>query len=186
MADEIWKPVAGFEGLYEVSNTGRVKSLKRLHTKERILSQWLNHRGYARVTLWKENRQTKHSVHRLVADAFIPNPYGKPQVNHKDENKQNNAVENLEWCTQLENHNCGTINARISRSLTNNPKKSKPVCAFDDDGNLIHTFPSIYEACRQMGVTAASITSCIKGRNRMKHCCGYVWMFAEGGAEDGG
>ena len=123
LLNEIWKPIEGYEGLYEVSNLGRVKSLKRLHTKERILSQFLNHRGYARVNLWKENKSRKYSVHRLVAEAFIPNPDSKPQVNHIDENKTNNSVENLEWCTQLENHNHGTVNERISASLTNNPKK---------------------------------------------------------------
>lgn len=181
MSVEIWKPVVGFEGLYEVSNMGRVKSLKRLHTKERIIAQSLNHKGYARVTLWKENKQRKFSVHRLVAKAFIPNLDNLPQVNHKDENKQNNNVWNLEWCTQLENHRYGTVNERISASLTNNPKKSKPVSAFDDEGNLVNTYPSIYEASRQMGVSASSISSCIKGRNRMKHCCGLVWKFAEGG-----
>lgn len=181
MSVEIWKPIVGYEGLYEVSSMGRVKSLKRLRTKERIIAQFINHRGYARVTLWKENKQRKFSVHRLVASAFIPNPEEKPQVNHIDENKLNNNVCNLEWCTQLENHNHGTVNERISASLINNPKKSKPVSAFDDDGILIHTYPSIYEASRQMGVCASSITSCIKGRNRMKHCCGLVWKFAEGG-----
>ena len=186
MMKEVWKSVVGYEGLYEVSNFGRVKSLKRLHTKERIVSQWLNHRGYARVTLWKENKQRKYSVHRLVAEAFIPNPEAKPQVNHIDENKTNNAAWNLEWCTQTENHNHGTINERISASLTNNPQKSKPVSAFDDKGNLISTYPSIYEASRRLGVSASSIRNCIKGRNRMKHCHGYVWKYSEGGAANVG
>lgn len=179
--EEIWKDIEGYEGLYQVSNLGRVKSLKRLHTKERIISHFLNHGGYARVNLWKDNKSKKYSVHRLVAEAFVPNPDRKPQVNHIDENKQNNHADNLEWCTQLENHNHGTINERISKSLTNHIRKSKPVSAFDDEGNLIFSFPSIYEASRQMGVSATSITSCIHGRNRMKHCCGYVWRFAKGG-----
>lgn len=182
--EEIWKDIAGYEGLYQVSNLGRVKSLKRLHTKERIISQEVNHRGYARVNLWKENKQKKFSVHRLVAEAFIENPEGKPQVNHIDEDKLNNTAKNLEWCTQVENHRHGTINERISKALTNNIYKSKPVNAFDDNGNLIFSFPSIYEASRQMGVSSTSITNCIKGRNRAKRCCGYVWKFAKGGEVD--
>ena len=98
-----WKPVVGYEGLYEVSNMGRVKSLKRLRTKERIIAQFQNHRGYARVTLWKDNSQKKYSVHRLVAEAFIPNPNNLPEVNHIDGDKQNNHMDNLEWCTRSEN-----------------------------------------------------------------------------------
>lgn len=182
---ETWKAIEGYEGLYEVSNLGRVKSLSRLRVKEHLLSQFKNHEGYKRVNLWKNNSSKKYSVHRLVAEAFIPNPESKPQVNHIDENKQNNSVENLEWVTAIENHNHGTLNARISKSLTNNPRKSKSVSAFDDEGNLICTYPSIYEASRQMGVCASSITSCIKGRNRMKHCCGFAWKFSEGGASVG-
>lgn len=175
MSVEVWKAVKGYEGLYEVSSHGRVKSLKRLHTKERILCQAINHKGYARVVLWKENKQRKFSVHRLVAQAFIENPEAKPQVNHIDENKLNNRVENLEWCSQLENHRHGTINERISKSLTNNPKKSKPVTAYDDEGNSVFSFPSVYEASRKTGINVSSIRDCL--HKRTKHAGGYIWQF---------
>lgn len=174
---EMWKPIEGYEGLYEVSNLGRVKSLKRLHTKERILSYFLNRQGYQRVNLWKENQSKKYSVHRLVAKAFVDNPENKNVVNHIDENKQNNCSCNLEWVTGLENHNCGTINKRISKSLTNNQKKSKPVKAFDDDGNCIGSFPSVYEASRSTGINVSSIRDCLHCRS--KHAGGYIWQFTE-------
>ena len=110
MKKEYWKSVVGYEGLYMVSNWGRVKSIK--FGKERILKPVTNSSGYLLVGLYKNNIEKKYSVHRLVAEAFIPNPYNLPQVNHKDENKQNNVVSNLEWCTHEYNNTYGT---RIER-----------------------------------------------------------------------
>lgn len=170
---EEWRAVKGYEGLYEVSNLGKIRNAKTLH----ILSIFKNKRGYCRVDLWKNNKQKKYAVHRVVAEAFIPNIYNKPQVNHIDENKSNNNADNLEWCTQLENHNCGTVNERISKSLTNNPKKSKPVAAYDDDMNLIASFPSIYEASRQVGISASTIGDCLHHRRGAIHAGGYRWQF---------
>lgn len=179
VTDERWLPVVGYEGLYEVSNLGRVKSLKRPRVHEHMVAQEINYRGYCRVNLWKNNRSTKHSVHRLVAQAFVANPHGKPQVNHIDEVKTNNRADNLEWCTQLENHNHGTINVRISKSLTNNTNTSKPVKALDDDGNCIARFPSIYEASRTTGINVSCIRDCLHKRNRTKHAGGYVWQYED-------
>ena len=96
---EIWKDVVGYEGLYEVSSLGRVKSVKR----NKILSQKHNWDGYLRIQLWRNNKNKYVSIHRLVAEAFIENPNTKPFINHIDGNKQNNKVDNLEWCTQKEN-----------------------------------------------------------------------------------
>jgi hypothetical protein len=110
--EEIWKDIEGYEGYYQVSNMGRVKSLARevicnngiRILKEKIRKQHTNrHLGYNYVMLSKDNKQINYRVHRLVADAFIPNPYKKPQVNHIDKVKTNNKVYNLEWCTQEEN-----------------------------------------------------------------------------------
>lgn len=100
---EVWKDIKGYEGLYQVSNLGRVKSLK--HLKEYFLTYRIEGKGYASVALFKGTVSSRKSykVHRLVADAFIPNPENKPQINHKDGNKLNNSVENLEWVTNQEN-----------------------------------------------------------------------------------
>ena len=109
-SNEIWKPIKDFEGLYEVSNLGRVKSLSRLkhpncgryYLKEKILKIWKNPNGYYATCLSKNGNHTK-TIHRLVAETFIPNQNNYPCVNHKDEDKSNNCVDNLEWCTRSEN-----------------------------------------------------------------------------------
>lgn len=106
--EEIWKDIQGYEGLYQVSNLGRVKSLARLDTRgqrvsEKILKLGKHRAGYFRVNLYKNGKMKQYLVHRLVALAFIPNPENKEQVNHIDGNKQNNVIENLEWCTHSEN-----------------------------------------------------------------------------------
>ena len=120
--EEIWCPIRGYEGIYEVSDQGRVKSIG--YGKERILRPVRNNNGYLLVGLRKNREQKWYLVHRLVAQAFIPNPDNLPQVNHKDENKTNNSVQNLEWCDRKYNCNYGTRNQRIS----------KPVLQFTKDG----------------------------------------------------
>lgn len=121
---EIWKDIEGYTGLYQVSNYGNVKSLSKFvfvsnpkftgyrHTKEKILKPGKNGLGYQLVVLRKDNKNYQMYVHRLVAQAFIPNPDNLPEVNHKDENKCNNSVDNLEWCTHIYNSNHGTVNLR--------------------------------------------------------------------------
>ena len=120
--EEIWKDIVGYEGLYQVSNFGRVKSLAKYKNgnggskfwrKERILKPANTGRGYLMVVLIKEKKRTTYILHRLVAQAFIPNPNNLPQINHKDENKTNNVVSNLEWCDNKYNSNYGTRNVRI-------------------------------------------------------------------------
>lgn len=111
---EEWKNIKNFEGLYQVSNFGRVKSLKRdvnykdgriRHQKEKTSTGFIRNTGYLYVNLNKNSKVIKKNIHRLVAQAFIPNPENKPQVNHKDGNKTNNHVDNLEWNTAKENFN---------------------------------------------------------------------------------
>lgn len=123
---EVWKDVAGYEGLYQVSNLGRVASLERItskgvHVPYKLLSQSNDKDGYKKVGLYKDGKVEVGRVHRLVATAFIPNPYNYPVINHKDENKQNNVVDNLEWCTVKYNANYGTAIQRRSDKLRGRP-----------------------------------------------------------------
>ena len=172
---EIWKPVLGYEGLYEVSNIGSVKSLERYvpnnkGSKKLVYEKILNHcevNGYDRVELSKDGKRKMHRVHRLVAQAFIPNPNNLPQVNHKDENKKNNCVENLEWCTCVENQNHGTRNTRCAKA------RRKRVQAIGKNGDVVMEFNSITEASKVTGARANGISACINGRNKTSG--GYIW-----------
>lgn len=122
--EEIWKDIPNYEGLYQISNLGRVKSLPRKGTntkKERILKFAKSNKNYLIAILTKHNKRNAKSVHRLVAEAFIPNPNNFPQVNHKDENRHNNCVDNLEWCTNRYNCNYGNRSAKLSLALKGHP-----------------------------------------------------------------
>ena len=167
--DEIWCDIDGYEGLYQISNKGRVKSLYK--GSERILKLWDNGRGYLRVYLTKENTSKYIRVHRLVARAFIPNPENKPQVNHKDENKLNNCVENLEWSTAKENNNFGTRNERAGNSL------SIPILQYSKSGKFIREWTGAHEVERVLGIYHTSITQCCKGKR--KSAGGFVWRYKE-------
>ncbi|MEE3419429.1 MAG: NUMOD4 domain-containing protein [Methanosphaera sp.] len=122
---EIWKDIKGYESLYQVSNLGRVKSLARKviktnyvsFKKERILKQQTDRYGYKKVILQRNYQIKTFSIHRLVAEAFLENPYNLPQINHKDENKENNCVLNLEYCDSKYNNNYGTRNKRVSETM---------------------------------------------------------------------
>lgn len=100
---EIWKDIKGYEGVYKISNLGKINSLPRKHSKGKILNPAKNNRGYLRVALCFEGKARYDSIHRLVAETFIPNPKNLTEVNHKDGNKLNNTVENLEWTTRTQN-----------------------------------------------------------------------------------
>ena len=116
--EEIWKDIEGYEGLYQISNLGRVKSLGNTHYKTtRILVVYKNKNGYCGINLCKKGKVTKYRIHRLVATAFIPNPNNYPEVNHKDENKSNNRVDNLEWCTHHYNSIYNELPKRIGKII---------------------------------------------------------------------
>ena len=171
MKKEYWKPVVGYEGLYEVSNWGRVKSLK--FGKEKILKQSKNNKGYCLVTLSKNGTHKHFQVHRLVALHFLPNPNNLPQINHKDENKTNNNVDNLEWCTNEYNHNYGTINERISKSLING-KCSKIVIQYNLDGTFVREWPSTME-CDRNGFCNQNVSACCRGK--LKKYKNFIWKY---------
>lgn len=117
--EEIWKDIKGYEGKYQVSNLGRIKVLNYKRSGQEHIMATKNNKGYCEIRLAKDGKRKDFIVHRLVAQAFIPNPNNLPQVNHIDENKTNNCVNNLEWCTQAYNNSYGTRLERVSATLKN-------------------------------------------------------------------
>lgn len=178
--NEQWRPVKGFEGLYEVSNLGRVKSLK--YGKEKILKPEKTKKGYLFVILYRNRKRKFFKVHRLVATAFLPNPEGLPEVNHRDEDKTNNVVSNIEWCDRRYNMNYGTLQERISSALTNHPARSKSVEAskYEDFREIELFFASTAEAGRN-GYAQSNVAACCRGcfhyegNNKYK---GLFWRYA--------
>lgn len=166
MSEEVWKDIEGYEGLYKVSNFGRVKRV----TTGRILKNGKNRGGYLYVNLCKQGVTSNKRIHRLVAQAFIPNPENKQDINHIDEDKTNNIVSNLEWTTRKENLNHGTHNNRVSRSL------SIPIIAINLKTGESKEFCSGKECARQLGLNPGHITSVLKGRN--KQTGGYIFEYA--------
>ena len=205
MEKEIWKDIQGYEGLYQVSNCGRVKSVKRtawsglnggcyVAVHGRILKPSHNGQGYLFVNLSQDGKEKQYLIHRLVGQAFIPNPNNLPIINHKDENPKNNNVDNLEWCTQKYNINYGTRNEKasekmrgrkhseehnkkVAEKLTNHPKKSKPVFSVDKVTGEIKEYPSAHEAERQTGIAQSDICRCLKGKR--KSCGGFYWHYVD-------
>lgn len=176
MGKEIWKPISGYEGLYEVSSHGRVSSLNSsVKVDNYIKVPQINQKGYHRVELCVARRRKSHGIHRLVAQAFIPNPENKPEVNHKDENKSNNFIENLEWMSHIENSNYGTRNRRVAEANTNG-KMSKKVGQFTLDGLLVKIWPSTMEASRA-GYSQSKISKC--GNNKHNTHKGFIWKYLE-------
>ena len=161
---DFWKYVKNYEGLYEVSSTGKVRNIR--NDKNNLIKTRIDRAGYLRLGLSKDNIKSTHLVHRLVAEAFIPNPDNLPQVNHKDENKQNNCVDNLEWCDAKYNTNYGT---RIE-------KYCKPVIQYSMTGNKIKTWKSATEASKSLNINQSNITNCCRGLSKSS---GGFWKFKE-------
>lgn len=180
---EIWKDVIGYEGLYQVSNLGKVKALEKyvnsgiknnnkVKRKSVLLKQHVK-LGYYEVCLTKNNKKHFIKVHRLVAQAFIPNQNNLPQVNHKDENTLNNNVSNLEWCTAKYNCNYGNRNKNIYK---NNPFKAIKVNQYDLNNNLINSFSSIAEASRFYKCSSLTISRYCLNITKDKN---FIWRYAE-------
>ena len=182
---ENWKDIENYEGFYQVSDCGRIKSLERdvyysngavHHVDEKILVPILNRGGYSQINLNKNGKVKKEYVHRLVAMAFIPNPENKSQINHKNEVKTDNSVENLEWCTASYNLSYGTRTARAVQNheypkLGNHPN-AKPVFCEE----LNKKFDSIRRAEEELGVNINCIVSACKGKT--KTAGGFHWRYA--------
>ena len=175
---EIWRDIKGYEGKYMVSNTGKVKSLNYNRTgKEGIMESHVNVYGYLRVKLCKDGRKKWYMINRLVAQAFLPNPDNLPEVNHKDEDKTNNCVENLEWCSKLYNANYGTRSKRSAEKRRNDPRMSKSVIGINKVSGLILEFPSTREAERMTGINHNNIIKCCQGK--ANSAGGHIWFYAD-------
>lgn len=168
--EETWKDIRGFEGHYQISDKGRIKSIIRKNRlSERILSPYMTKRGYLQVKLCIRGTTFPLSIHRAVAECFIPNPNNLPQINHKDENKKNNNVENLEWCTNTYNNMYGTVKER--RTFT----CSKGVLQKDLDEKVVGDFKSLNEAVKCTGYTKSSIAKCCRGESETYK--GFIWKY---------
>ena len=176
--EEVWKDVEGYEGFYQVSNLGRVKSLGRIIVTrygktqtiyERVLKIKIHKFGYLEVSLHSNGKSKTYKVHRLVAEAFIPNPDGLLEVNHIDENKSNNRVDNLEWCSSSYNANYGTRNKRVALA------KSKKIIQYSLDGVLIKEHQSLTDAGRTVNGNAQGVFLCVN--DKIKKYKGYIWKY---------
>lgn len=208
MMEEVWKDIKGFEGRYQVSNLGRVKSLARMvhhrasnRTKgfdclihERIMKLHLSNSGYLFVTFNLGCSTCGKFIHRLVADAFIPNPDNLPEVNHKDENKLNNVVcfnpdgsldiqhTNLEWCTPSYNMRYGKIAVVRQRG---NIRNRKPIIQMTLDGIFVRKYKSIKDMYRITGINREGVSRMCRGLKKYRNGSnlisvgGYKWKFAD-------
>lgn len=198
MDNEIWKDIPGYEGIYQVSNFGRVKSVERYSNdnkrkrllKEKILKQGNHKLGYKNIHLVKDGVEKILSIHRLVALAFIPNPDNLPFINHKDENRSNNYLDNLEWCTQKYNVNYGNcinkrketwkkndsfLKANETKKKNNSRGHEIEIYSISKLNNEITYYKSICEASRITGILKSHIGECCRGIR--KSACGYYWKY---------
>lgn len=178
---EIWKDIKGYEGLYQISNTGKVKSLTRYINsksgrkfliKEKTRKTTTTTAGYEYVVLAKKGKNKTLLIHRLVAENFIPNPNNYSCVNHIDENKSNNNVLNLEWCNYEYNNTYKNIHLR-----RNNNNITRRVIQYDLDMNEIKRWNTITDASKEFNTNIANIIKCCKGERN--HCCGFKWRYYE-------
>jgi DNA gyrase/topoisomerase IV subunit A len=199
MTQEIWKPIAGYEGIYEVSNCGNVRSVDRYKNardnsksfqKGKTMTPQTSHKGYRTIILHKDGKAHTFQVHRLVAMAFIPNSDNKPQVNHIDCNKKNNHVENLEWVTQEENMKHASENGIFSKfnekqlaavrrnQMIASEYKKRKVAQLSLCGEIIRCYESLTEAERVTGTDCSKISMCCKGKRKSSN--GFKWKYIGG------
>ena len=187
--EEIWKDIKSYEGLYQISNTGKIKSLERYKdnhskkqlVKEKIRKQIISKTGYYTCMLNKNGKIKLFKVHRLIAEAFIPNPNNYPIINHKDGNKLNNDISNLEWCNYSHNgkeaYRLGLIkNNTYGIKKYNNSLKIK-VNQYDLKGNFIKKWKCISDIQKELNYATTNICRCCKGTYKTAY--GYIWKYAE-------
>lgn len=180
--EERWKPVKGYEEFYQVSNLGRVRSLPRrlfnglgyFIKKGKVLKPYKDKDGYLVVGLRNSGHNKTAKIHRLVAEAFISNPHNLPQINHKNERRNDNRADNLEWCTNQYNLNYGNHNKKMSQTLRR-IKGSKPVIQYSKSGVFQRKWHSLHQIERELGYQHGNISQCCKGC--FKQAYGYVWKF---------
>ena len=163
----MWKAIPNYEGLYEVGDNGQVRSLHNRYKNKEFLKQSVGSRGYLLVTLCKNGVQKTINVHRIVANAFVPNPNNLPCVNHKDENKENNSASNLEWCSYYYNN---TYGERLTKSAL---KRGKPVICIENQ----HVYPNAHVAHKETGIQQSSISNCCNGKAITAG--GFHWFFLD-------
>lgn len=178
--DEIWKDVVGYEGYYQVSNFGNLRSVDRIVPDKKNGTRLLkgtdlklrrnNNNPYLCISFCREGKYKRMLVHRVVALAFLPNPNGYPEVNHKDEDVTNNRADNLEWCSSKYNANYGSRNEKLSKF----PRK--PIVQKDMQGNVIRHWDYIKGASDELGIDSSEIVRTCKGRK--KSYAGYKWEYA--------
>lgn len=184
---EEWRDIKGYEGIYQVSNYGRIKSLSRIISigrghfrlsNEKILKQSESNKGYYIICLHNNYKERKHLVHRIVYESFIGDIPKGMEVNHIDENPKNNKVTNLNLLTHKENLNWGTVRIRQSEKHKGkiNNHLSKKTLQYDLDGNLIKEWPSSMEIERQLGFRQGNIGMCCRGIRKSAY--GYVWKYS--------
>lgn len=177
---EIWKDIPGYEGIYEVSNKGRIRSIDRIVVTKAGWTQTKYgqvikfgqpiNSGYIKVDLHKNGKAKPFLVHRIVAEVFLENPNGCETVNHKDENKLNNSADNLEWCTQMYNNNYGTCKERGAET------QRREFLQMDMDGNVIKRWKGFKKIQRELGYQRKLIYLCCIGKR--ESYMGYKWCYA--------
>lgn len=191
MENEVWKDIKGYEGLYQVSNLGNIRSLNAMinckgargidkHIRYgRVLSKAIGTTGYYIIVLSKNSKTKQARIHRLVAEAFIDNPNNYPCVNHIDGNKLNNNVDNLEWCSHSHNnkeaYRLGLKKSTWKGKINKENPNSKPIMQFDLEDNFIRNWESAEQVKRELGYCAENIRSCCNGRRKKAN--GYKWKF---------
>lgn len=175
MQKEIWRPIKGYEGLYEISNLGKIKSNFRQGSTTDFLKISNNGNGYMMVRLCKNGKAKKYYLHRLLAQTFIDNPEDKPQVNHINENRSDNRLENLEWVTQKENNNHGNHN--LNSAISKRSGKAKKNVQLDLDGNELGRFDFLIEAAKTVNGNSINISRAARNIRNRETAYGYKWRY---------